>query len=301
MIWRATKHEIDLTSRALVMGILNVTVDSFSDGGKYHSVENAVSRALQMADEGADIIDVGGESTRPGAEPVSVELEMERVLPVIGAIADSGTMSAERSGHANGVPVQHGSDDRRVFVSVDTCKAVVARSAVARGACIINDITGLQGDPEMIDVARETGAAIIIMHIKGTPRTMQDAPSYGDVTAEVREFFRQSLEFAVSSGIDPMCIAFDPGIGFGKSVAHNLTLLKNLADLRVGGRPLVVGVSRKSFIGRVIGELVPQDRDVATAVLAGLLRERGADVIRVHNVQQNVGALRITEAVLGAP
>lgn len=290
MIWRAKNHEIDLTSRALVMGILNVTLDSFSDGGKFLSPEIAVGHALQMAEEGADIIDVGGESTRPGAEPVSEKIEMERVARVIGALQAKSEFSLSR------LPLS-------VFplISVDTCKAAVARAAVERGASIINDVTGLRGDPAMIDVVRETGAGIIIMHMRETPRTMQEAPHYDDVTAEVREFFRQSLDHAVSSGINPMCIAFDPGIGFGKSVAHNLSLLKNLAALRVGDRPLVLGVSRKSFLGAILGLETPEDRDLATAVLTGFMRERGASVFRVHNVKQNVESLRIAGAVLGAP
>jgi len=257
------------------MGILNVTVDSFSDGGKFLPPEAAVAHALQMANDGAGIIDIGGESTRPGAEPVTEETEMKRVLPVIEKLSSAPFL-----------------------ISIDTSKAAVARAAVERGACIINDVTGLQGDPAMIDVVRETAAGVIIMHMQGTPGTMQQSPHYDDVVASVRDFFRQSFTRAVDCGIDPMCIAFDPGIGFGKSVAHNLSLLNHLAELRIEERPLVLGVSRKSFIGKILGSDSPADRDSATAVLTGLMRERGANIIRVHDVQQNLQSLRITEALM---
>ena len=298
MIFRAKKHEIDLTSRALVMGILNVTLDSFSDGGKFLRTEAAVARALQMAEEGADLIDIGGESTRPGAEPVPEAVEMARVLPVIEALQ---TERERCEADAGSPPVLDSRAPRFPLISIDTSKAAVARAAVARGADLVNDVTGLRGDPAMTEVVRETGAGVIIMHMQGTPRTMQEAPQYDDVVSAVRDFFRQSFARAVSCGIDPMCIAFDPGIGFGKSVAHNLSLLKHLAELRVEGRPLVFGVSRKSFIRRVLGAgSSPADLETATAVLTGLLRERGADILRVHEVKQNVASLRITGAVRGA-
>ena len=276
MIWRAKKAEIDLSSRALVMGILNVTLDSFSDGGKFLSVDKAVSHAIRMADEGADLIDVGGESTRPGAEAVPAEVEMERVLPVIEALA-------KRTG---------------ALISIDTYKASVARAALDCGASIINDITGLRGDPEMAGVARASGAGVILMHMQGTPRTMQLSPHYQDVRAEVRDFFRQSFDLALACGLHPMSLAFDPGIGFGKTVAHNLELLKNLESLRVGDRPLVLGVSNKSFIGKAIGSDAMEDRFWPTVALTSFLRERGANVVRVHDVKANAQALRMTEAIL---
>jgi dihydropteroate synthase len=278
MIWRAGKHEIDLTSHAIVMGIANVTVDSFSDGGKFLALEAAVAHALEMAAQGAAIIDIGGESTRPGAEPVSAEVEMERVLPVI-------EMTAK---------------ELRCPISIDTSKAVVARAAVGCGACIINDVTGLRGDPEMMHVVRETGAGVLIMHMQGTPRDMQRAPHYDDVVAEVREFFRHAFARAVECGIDPMNIAFDPGIGFGKSVAHNLLLLKNIEAMRVENRPMVVGASRKSFIAKITGSEKMEDRFAPTVLLTGLARERGANVLRVHDVPANVHALRMTESILEA-
>ncbi len=219
MIWRTKTGDIDLSKGALIMGILNVTADSFSDGGKFLSVENAFSHAREMIAQGAAIIDVGGESTRPGAEPVAEAEEMRRVLPVIERMKDEG-----RRMKGEGAEFHPSSFILHPFpiISIDTSKAAVARAAIGSGAGIINDVTGLRGDPAMIEVARETGAGVIVMHMQGTPRDMQINPHYDDVVAEVRDFFRQSFDRAVACGIDPMNIAFDPGIGFGKSVAHNL-------------------------------------------------------------------------------
>jgi len=196
MIWKTKNREFDLGTHGLVMGILNLTLDSFSDGGKFMNPDQAVAHALQMEAEGAEIIDIGGESTRPGAEPVPEAEELARVMPVIERLA--GRLKAA--------------------ISIDTCKAAVARAAVNGGAEIINDITALRGDPAMPGVARETGAGVVLMHMQGTPRNMQLAPNYQDVVAEVREFFRQNWNEAIRSGIDPQRIAFDPGIGFGKTV-----------------------------------------------------------------------------------
>jgi dihydropteroate synthase len=274
--WKIGEKVIDLTERALLMGVLNVTPDSFSDGGEFFATEVAVKHALEMAQNGADIIDVGGESTRPGAKPIPPNEEMERVLPVIEQLAGAGEL----------------------LLSIDTSKATVARAALEAGACILNDVTGGRGDPAMFALAAETGAGLIIMHMQGTPETMQLNPSYNDVVTEVADFFRQQFAEAVRSGVDPMCIAFDPGIGFGKTVAHNLELLANLPRLRVDDRPLVVGVSRKSFLGKIAG--LPPDRTSATIALTSLLRERGAHVLRVHDVAANANALRTTEAVLAA-
>jgi len=260
------------------MGVLNVTVDSFSDGGKYVSVKNAVAHGLQMVAEGADIIDVGGESTRPGSEPVEEAEELRRVLPVIKELA--GQIKCP--------------------ISIDTCKARVARAAIEWGACIINDVTGLCGDPDMAGVAAETGAGLVIMHMKGRPRDMQVNPRYDDVVAEVGEFFRHGFTHAVSCGIDPMNIAFDPGIGFGKTAAHNLLLLKNIESLTVENRPLLVGVSRKSFLGKILGSDDMAGRAWPTVALTSYARERGARIFRVHDVRPNAEALRMTEAILEA-
>jgi len=274
--WRVDGNVIDLTNRALLMGILNVTPDSFSDGGEFFATEAAIRHGVEMARNGAAIIDVGGESTRPGAKPISPNEEMERVLPVIRQIAPA----------------------IRAHISIDTSKTGVARAAIEAGAAIVNDVTGGRGDSGMFALAAEKGVAVIIMHMQGTPQTMQLNPTYGDVVGEVADFFRRQFAQAVRSGVDPMCIAFDPGIGFGKTVAHNLELLANLPRLQIESRPLVVGVSRKSFLGKVSG--LPEDRTSATVALTALLRARGAHVLRVHDVLPNANALRTAEAVLAA-
>src|SRR4030095_12040251 len=274
--WRVDGNVIELTNRALLMGVLNVTPDSFSDGGEFFATEAAVKHGVEMARSGAAIIDVGGESTRPGAKAISPNEEMERVLPVIREIAPA----------------------IQAHISIDTSKTEVARAAIEAGAAIINDVTGGRGDSGMFALAAEKGVAVIIMHMQGTPQTMQLNPTYRDVVDEVADFFRQQFAQAVRSGVDPMCIAFDPGIGFGKTVAHNLELLANLPRLQVESRPVVVGVSRKSFLGKVSG--LPEDRANSTVALTALLRARGAHVLRVHDVLPNANALRTAEAVLAA-
>ncbi len=258
------------------MGVLNVTTDSFSDGGQYIDVERAVAQGKQLAKEGAQIIDIGGESTRPGAEPVAESEEMRRVLPVIKALTASNP---------------------NLVLSIDTMKPRVAQAAIEAGAEIINDVTGLR-DPAMRQVVRATGAAAIAMHMQGQPRDMQRAPQYRDVVGEIREFFRQTFEACLACGIDPMRLAFDPGIGFGKTVEHNLTLLRNLDSMRVNGRPLVLGVSRKSFLGKVLGSESLDDRAWPTVALTSYGRTRGANIIRVHNARPNFEALRMTESIL---
>lgn len=278
-LWNITGESFDLSRRALVMGILNVTPDSFSDGGEFYGTDPAVEHGFQMWTEGADIIDVGGESTRPGADPVAESEELERVLPVISKLRRLAPSA---------------------LISIDTSKANVARAALDAGARIINDITGGRGDSKMMPLAAERGAGFVIMHMQGAPRTMQTNPQYADVVAEVREFFRQQYACAISCGIDPMTIAFDPGIGFGKTLDHNLELLRNLALLRVENRPLVIGVSRKSFLGKILGSAEPGARLAPTVALTALLRERGGDVLRVHDVKQNAAALRTVEALLGS-
>jgi len=272
--WKIGEKILDLTNHAILMGVLNVTPDSFSDGGRFFTPESAIQHGAEMAAQGAAIIDVGGESTRPGAQPVSPNEQMKRVVPVIEQLARSV----------------------EVDISIDTSSAEVARAALAAGATIINDITGGRGDEQMFSLAAESGAALIVMHMQGTPATMQAAPAYDDVVREVAEFFRQQFAQAVRSGIDPMCIAFDPGIGFGKTLNHNLTLLANLAALRIENRPLVVGVSRKSFLGKISG--ADDNREIATVAMTSLLRERGAQILRVHEVALNLQALRTTEAFL---
>lgn len=274
--WKIADRVIDLSGRGLIMGVLNVTPDSFSDGGRFFSTEKAVERGLSMSQEGAQIIDVGGESTRPGAESVAAEEELRRVVPVIRELRAK----------------------IEIFVSIDTSKAHVARAAIEAGASIVNDVTGGQADKEMMPLVAENKAAFIIMHVQGNPRTMQIEPHYIDVVSEVADFFRQQYACALEYGIDPMAIAFDPGIGFGKTLEHNLELLAQLERIRVCERPLVVGVSRKSFLAKLIGSSEMDDRRAPAVALTSLLRMRGADVFRVHDVKENVNALLVTEAIL---
>ena len=274
--WKIGKRVFDVSRHGLIMGVLNVTPDSFSDGGEFLAADKAAQRGLQMAAEGAHMIDVGGESTHPGSEPVTVAEELRRVIPVI-----------ENLRRKLDVPI-----------SIDTSKAEVARAAIEAGASIVNDVTGGQGDDEMLSLVAETKSAFIVMHMQGTPRTMQIQPRYTDVVAQISEFFRQQIARAIGLNIDPMTIAFDPGIGFGKTVEHNLELLARLEELRVHDRPLVVGVSRKSFLGKLIGSPEIDDRLIPGLALTSLLRARGADVFRVHDVRENVYALQVTEAIL---
>jgi dihydropteroate synthase len=275
-IWRIGERRFDVSRHGLIMGVLNVTPDSFSDGGEFFTPEKAIQRGVGMAAEGAHIIDVGGESTRPGSEPVATEEELHRVIPVIQEL-------------------RHNID---VPISIDTSKSKVARVAIEAGASIVNDVTGGRGDEQMLPLVADTKSALIIMHMQGTPCTMQIQPKYTDVVAEISDFFRQQYARAIGLNIDPMAIAFDPGIGFGKTFEHNLELLAQLKRLRVHDRPLVVGVSRKSFLGKLIGSPEITDRLVPGIALTSLLRERGADVFRVHDVHENVYALRVAEAIL---
>ncbi len=274
--WKIVERVFDLSRQGLIMGVLNVTPDSFSDGGKFLTTEKAVEHGMQMAAEGADLIDVGGESTRPGAEPIAAEEELHRVIPVIEKLR----------------PKIH------IPISIDTSKAQVASAAIETGASIVNDVTGGRGDEEMLPLVAETKSAFIIMHMQGNPRTMQLEPRYADVASEVADFFRQQYARAIECGSDPMAIAFDPGIGFGKTLEHNLELLAQLEKIRVHDRPLVIGVSRKGFLAKLIGAPEMEARLGPTLALTSLLRSRGADVFRVHDVKENATALRVTEAIL---
>src|SRR6266545_4179443 len=275
-IWKIGNRVFNVSRQGLIMGVLNVTPDSFSDGGNFFALEKAIEQGVKMAAEGADVIDVGGESTRPGAEPVAAGEELRRVIPVI-----------EKLRAKIDVPI-----------SIDTSKAEVARAAIHAGASIMNDITGGRGDQGMLPLIAETKSAFIIMHMQGTPRTMQNRPQYEDVVSEVSIFFRQQYARAIECGVDPMAIAFDPGIGFGKTLEHNLELLAQLERLRGDDRPLVVGVSRKSFLAKLIDSPEIEDRLAPAVALTSLRRARGADVFRVHDVKENVSALRVTEAIL---
>jgi dihydropteroate synthase len=275
-LWKFRDHIFDLSRHGLIMGVLNVTPDSFSDRGKFFTAEKAVEHGLEMAEEGAQIIDVGGESTRPGSERVAAEEEMRRVIHVIEKLRAKID----------------------ILISIDTSKAEVADAAIQAGASIVNDVTGGRGDKEMMPLVAESKSGFIIMHMQGNPRTMQMEPRYTDVVSEVADFFRQQRARAIEYGIDPMAIAFDPGIGFGKTLEHNLELLAHLEQLRVHDRPLAVGVSRKSFLVKLIGSSDMEDRLAPAVALTSLLRARGADVFRVHDVKENANALRVTEAML---
>jgi dihydropteroate synthase len=275
-LWKIGDRIFDLWQQGLIMGVLNVTPDSFSDGGNFFGTENAVEHGLRMATEGAHIVDVGGESTRPGAEAVAPEEELRRVIAVIEQLCRKS----------------------EVIVSIDTSKAEVARAAIRAGASIVNDVTGGRGDEEMMPLIAETKSAFIIMHMQGTPQTMQIAPQYTNVVSEVFDFFRQQYARAIVYSIDPMAIAFDPGIGFGKTLEHNLELLAQLERLRACDRPIVIGVSRKSFLAKLINSAQISDRLAPAVALTSLLRTRGADVLRVHDVKENVNALKVTEAIL---
>ena len=267
---------LDLGSRTHIMGILNVTPDSFSDGGLYNDTAKACVRAREMAAQGADVIDIGGESTRPGAEPLSEEEELRRIIPII----------------------KHLTAELTVPISVDTYKAAVAKKALAAGASIVNDISGLRFSSDMAKVAADYGAAVVIMHIKGTPRDMQQNPVYDDVVVDVMSYLEDGIAIAVKAGVDREKILIDPGIGFGKTLEHNLTLLNRLDEFRSLGRPIVLGTSRKKFIGTILGIPVPEQRVDGTAPTLALGIERGANVVRVHDVARMAQVVRMTDAVL---
>ncbi len=257
------------------MGVINVTPDSFSDGGVYFDAEKAVRRGLELAEQGADIIDIGGESTRPGAEPVPFEEEQRRVLPVIRGLRKK----------------------IETLISIDTSKSGIARAALEEGADIINDISALRFDPGMAALAAERDVPVILMHMKGTPKTMQAAPSYEDVVEEVKNFLRERMEDALHHGIRREKIILDPGIGFGKRFEDNLVLIRNLRTLARLGRPILVGVSRKSFIGRILG-LQPRERLEGTIASAVMSIVHGASILRVHDVGPLRKAVLVAEAIL---
>jgi dihydropteroate synthase len=276
MIWKTRKASLDLTRRAHVMGILNVTPDSFSDGGRHDNARAALDHARKMIAGGASLIDVGGESTRPGSLPVSAADEITRTVPVVAALR------AEWDG----------------LVSIDTSKAAVAEAALAAGADIVNDVSGLLADPRMAEVCAASGCGVVVMHMQGEPRTMQTAPHYEDVVAEVREFFREREISLVQAGIDPEALCFDPGIGFGKMLDHNLALLRSLENLAPRDRPLLLGISRKSFIGEILGSDDLVLRDWPTVAITSQAREQGVMLHRVHDVRPNAEALRMIEAIM---
>jgi dihydropteroate synthase len=270
---------LDLGSRTHVMGILNVTPDSFSDGGMFAGPAAAVEHARAMAAQGADLIDIGGESTRPGASPLPEDEELRRIIPVIERVAGEA-----------GVPV-----------SVDTYKANVAAKAIAAGASVVNDISGLRFSPDMARVVADSGAAVVIMHIKGTPRDMQMAPVYEDLLAEIIGYLSEGVDLAVRAGVPRDRVLIDPGIGFGKTLEHNLTIISRLDELRVLGCPVVLGTSRKRFIGAILNAPDPKDRLEGTAATVALGIARGAHIIRVHDVAHMAKVARMTDAVMRTP
>lgn len=265
--------EFDFT-RTYVAGILNVTPDSFSDGGRFIGVENAVRHALEMESDGADIIDIGGESTRPGAEPLSAEDELSRVLPVISEIR-----------RQSNIPI-----------SIDTYKSAIAEAAIDAGANLINDTSGLKFDRAMASTAAKLGVPVIVMHIKGEPRSMQTNPTYDDLIAEIKAYLSESISIAENAGIGRQNIIVDPGIGFGKTFPHNFSILRHLSEFAELGQPIMVGASRKRFLGSLSGT-DPDDRleeSIAAAVIAAA---NGANFLRVHDVRQTVRALRVWDRV----
>jgi dihydropteroate synthase len=263
-----------------IMGILNVTPDSFSDGGLFLDPERAIAHGVELAAEGADILDVGGESTRPGAEAVDAAEERARVEPVIAGLASAEGPGAE--------------------LSIDTSKAAVAAIALDRGATIVNDVTALRADPDLAGLCAERRCTVVLMHMQGDPRTMQLEPSYDDVVDDVRAFLAERIEAAVDAGVDERRIWVDPGIGFGKTMIHNLELLQRLGELRELGRPIVIGTSRKSFLGRLTGREA-HERLGGTIASNVLALAGGADVFRVHDVAEVARALRVAAAILPRP
>jgi dihydropteroate synthase len=275
---QAKDRLIEFPGRPLIMGVVNVTPDSFFDGGRFLDTPAAVAHAIQLVEEGADLLDIGAESTRPGADVVTEVEECRRAIPVVTAVAK-----------AVSVPI-----------SIDTSKAAVARAALDSGAVLVNDVTALRGDPAMVDVIAGTGAGIVLMHMHGTPRTMQLAPRYDNVSAEVSEFFEERIRFAMAHGIVRRQIILDPGIGFGKLLEHNLTLLAQLCCFEQFQCPVMVGVSRKAFLGQLVGRQV-QERQWATAAAVAISVDRGAGILRVHDVKAMKDVVEVAAAISRQP
>jgi dihydropteroate synthase len=265
---------IEFPDRPLIMGVVNVTPDSFYDGGRYSDPAAAVAHAVRLVEEGADLLDVGAESTRPGADVINEAEEYRRAIPVVTAVAK-----------AVSVPI-----------SVDTSKAAVARAALDAGAVLVNDVTALRGDPAMVDVVARAGAGIVLMHMQGTPQTMQQAPHYDDVVEEIMAFFEERIRFAMAHGIVRRQIILDPGIGFGKLLAHNLVLLAQLRGFLQFMCPLLVGVSQKAFLGQLVNRPV-QERQWATAAAVAMAVDRGAGILRVHDVRAMKDVVQVAAAI----
>jgi dihydropteroate synthase len=275
-VWRAGPQALDCRARTLVMGILNVTPDSFSDGGQFFDPETAVSRGIEMVSDGADIIDVGGESTRPGSDPVSVDAELERVVPVIKRLAA----------------------EVQVPISVDTRRHQVAEAAVDAGAHVVNDVTA-GSDPEMFPLVRDRGVGMVFMHMKGEPKTMQQNPEYNDVVREVHDYLEVRVQAAVDAEVSWEQLCVDPGLGFGKTTEHSLRLMRETDTFLDLGRPVLVGPSRKSFIGDALGAEVT-DRLEGTAGAVAYMVAKGAHIVRVHDVREIARVVRVVDAILRA-
>ncbi|MEW6109846.1 MAG: dihydropteroate synthase [Nitrospirota bacterium] len=266
---------LDFSQKTYLMGILNVTPDSFSDGGIHFEKSRAIDRALEMIDEGADIIDIGGESTRPGSDPVAAEEELKRIIPVIEAL----------SGKIN------------IPISIDTYKSEVASKAIEAGASIVNDISGMRFDPDMPEVISRHKVPVVIMHIKGNPKNMQNNPIYEALLPEITDYFRAGIRFAVGSGIPENLIIIDPGIGFGKTFDHNLEIINNLHEFSPLGKPVLIGPSRKAFIGKILDGAPAGERLEGTAAAVAVSIIKGADIIRVHDVKEMARVARVADAI----
>jgi len=272
---------LDFFNKTYIMGILNVTRDSFSDGGLYFDKSAAIKRAIQMVEEGADIIDIGGESTRPGAEPVTVKEELRRTIPVIEALAK----------------------EINVPISIDTYKSEVAEKALDAGASIVNDISGLRFDPEMAKVVSDYKVPVVIMHIKGRPKDMQQNPVYEALVPEIMDYLREGIRLAKESGVSEDKIIIDPGIGFGKTFNHNLEIINNLHEFTLLEKPILIGPSRKAFIGKILGNVSETDRLEGTSAAVAISIMNGANIIRVHDIKEMVRVARVADAIknLGFP
>ncbi len=266
---------LDFSNKTYIMGILNVTQDSFSDGGLYFDKSAAIKRAIQMVEEGADIIDIGGESTRPGAEPVTVEEELRRTIPVIEVLAK----------------------EINVPISIDTYKSEVAEKALDAGASIVNDISGLRFDPEMAKVVSEYKVPVVIMHIKGRPKDMQQNPVYEALIPEIMDYLREGIRLAKESGVSEDKIIIDPGIGFGKTFNQNLEIINNLREFTLLEKPILIGLSRKAFIGKILGNVSVTDRLEGTAAAVAISIMNGANIIRVHDIKEMVRVARVADAI----
>ena len=273
LVWAG--HNFDFSKRTYIMGILNVTPDSFSDGGRYFDHSFAIKKAVQMADDGADIIDIGGESTRPGSDPVSAEEELRRTIPVIEVL----------------------SKEISIPISIDTYKSDIARKALDAGATMVNDISGLRFDPEMAATVAEYKVPVVLMHIKGTPKNMQQNPTYSALISDILEYLREGITIARKAGISEDVIIIDPGIGFAKTFEHNLEIINSLNKFTSLGKPVLIGPSRKAFIGKILGNVATEERLEGTAAAVAISIINGANIVRVHDVKEMARVAKVADAI----